>query len=132
MKNRAKFVLLLSCCALAGCGGSNSTTVCKITAITVFPQNVTADHAAPAPGNEQQFLAFESGGTPGCVFTAANLTSATWSVSDPVAVNISNVQGPNFGKATCMAATATPVTVTATVPVGDGTTVSATSSLSCK
>lgn len=130
MKNWAKVVLLLSCCALAGCG--SSTTVCKLTAINVFPQNATADHAAAAPGNQQQFAAFAASGTSGCAVALSNLTNATWSVSDPVAASIGNVQGPNYGNATCLAATASPVTVTATVPAGDGTTVSNTASLSCK
>lgn len=131
MGNPAKFSLLFFCCALAGCGGS-SKTVCKLTAITVSPPAATADHAAAAPGNQQQFAAFAAAGTPGCAVALSNLTTATWSVSDPVAVSIGNVQGPNYGNATCLAATVSPVTVTATVPAGDGTNVSATASLSCK
>jgi hypothetical protein len=131
MKNWATIVLLFSCCALAGCG--SSTTTCKLTAINVSPQNATADHAAAAPGNQMQFAAFAASATPGCAIALSNLTTATWSVSDPVAVSIGiNAQSPNYGNATCVAATVSPVTVTATVPAGDGTTVSNTSSLSCK
>lgn len=131
MRKAANFFLVFFCWALAGCGGSTKT-VCKLTAINVFPQTATADHAAAVPGNQQQFAAFAASAAPGCAITLSNLTTATWSVSDPVAVSIGNVQGPNYGNATCLAATVSPVTVTATVPAGDGTTVSNTASLSCK
>jgi len=132
MKNLAALLFVSFCCALAGCGGRTSTTACKITGINVGPQNAVADHAAASPGNQQQFLAFQTSAPPGCAFQLSNLTTATWSVSDPVAVSISSVQGPDYGKATCMTTTATPVTVTATVPAGDGTNVIGTTTMSCK
>jgi hypothetical protein len=116
---------------LAACGGK-STIVCKINSINVSPATATVNHAAAPPGNTQQFDAFEASAPSGCVFLLSNLTTATWTVSDPVNVSIgATSQDPNFGKATCKAATAGAVTVTATVPAGDGTNVVNTASLTC-
>ena len=60
-------ILALFFFALAGCGGK-SVTVCKITAINVFPVAATVDHAAASPGNTQQFDAFAAAETNGCDF----------------------------------------------------------------
>lgn len=113
-----------------GCGGS-STPVCKLTTISVSPPTAVANHTAVAPGNMQEFLAFDSTSIPGCVHTLANLTTATWSVSDTTNVSISNVHDATYGVATCKGATTGAATVTATVPVGDGTNVTNTASLTC-
>jgi hypothetical protein len=116
--------------AFIGCGGSSSP-VCKLTAINVFPKTATVDHTAAAPGNTQHFDAFDATSIPGCVHTLSNLTTATWSVSDTTNVSISNVHDATYGTATCKGATTGAATVTATVPVGDGTNVSNTASLTC-
>ncbi|HET9839410.1 MAG TPA: hypothetical protein VFR84_14360 [Candidatus Angelobacter sp.] len=116
--------------ALAGCGGKSST-VCKINSITVSPATATVNHAAAPPGNTQQFAAFIASEPSGCAFILSNLPNATWSVSDPINVSIANPPDPAFGTATCKAATAGPVTVTATVPAGDGANVTNTASLTC-
>jgi len=123
-------VLFMFLVAMVGCGG-NSAPACKVTAIKVFPATATISHTAPPPGNTQHFDAFESAATPGCLFAQSNLTSATWSVSDTTNVSISNVQGATFGTATCNGATSGAATVTATVPAGDGTSVTNTASLTC-
>ncbi|MBZ5494719.1 MAG: hypothetical protein LAO76_27675 [Acidobacteriia bacterium] len=122
---------LLSLVAM-GCGGKSPITLaCKITAINVFPATAAISHTAPPPGNAQHFDAFASAVTPGCVVSQSNLTTGTWAVSDNTNVSISNVQGATFGTATCNGATSGPVTVTATVPAGDGSSVSNTASLTC-
>lgn len=118
--------------ATLGCGGKSPITLaCKITAINVFPTSATISHTASPPGNTQYFDAFASAVTPGCVLTQGNLTTATWSVSDNINVSISNVQGATFGTATCNGATSGATTVTATVPAGDGTSVTNNASLTC-
>ena len=114
---------------LAGCGGSS--TKCKINSINVFPAMATANHSAPPPGNMQQFSAFIASEPSGCAFALSNLTNATWSVSDTTNVTISNAHDATYGFATCTGATSGAATVTATVPAGDGTSVSNTASLTC-
>ena len=116
--------------ALIGCGGS-SAPVCKLTTISVSPATAVANHTAAAPGNMQHFDAFDTTSIPGCVHTLSNLTNATWSVSDTTNISISNVQDATYGTATCKGATTGAATVTATVPVGDGTNVTNTASLTC-
>jgi hypothetical protein len=116
--------------AMAGCGG-NSDPACKLTAIKVFPASATISHTAAPPGNSQQFSAFASTGTPGCVFAQSNLTTAIWSVSDTTNISISNVHDATYGIATCKGATAGAATVMATVPAGDGTNVVNTALLTC-
>lgn len=123
-------VSLLVFAGLLGCGGK-TTTMCKITAFGISPATATVSHTAPPPGNTQHFDAFESAATPGCVFAQSNLTTATWSISDTTNVSISNVHDATYGTATCKNATAGAVAVTATVPVGDGTNLSNTASLTC-
>jgi hypothetical protein len=118
--------------AAMGCGGKSPITLaCKITAINVSPSSATISHTAPPPGNTQHFDAFASAVTPGCVVSQSNLTTGTWSVSDNINVSISNVQGATFGTATCNGPTSGAATVTATVPAGDGTSVTNTASLTC-
>ena len=124
----AMFVLIL---VFAGCGG-NSAVMCKINSITVSPATATVSHTAASPGNTQQFAAFIASEPSGCAFQLSTLTTATWSVSGPANVSIgATSQDPAYGKATCKNATAGSITVTATVPAGDGTTVSRTASLTC-
>ena len=124
--------LCLLSLATVGCGGPSPITLaCKITAVNVSPANATVSHTAPPPGNTQHFDVFASAVTSGCVVSQSNLTNGTWSVSDNIDVSISNVQGATFGTATCNGTTSGPVTVTATVPAGDGTNVTNTASLTC-
>lgn len=117
-----------------GCGGNSSTTpACKLAAIRVFPTSASISHTAMPPGNTQHFDAFASASTPvlGCFEALGSLQTATWSVSDNTNISISNVHDATFGTATCNGATTGAATVTATVPVGDGTNVSNTAALTC-
>ena len=127
------FALLLAfCTAVAGCGGSaNSNSVCAITAIKVFPATATVDHTATPPASSQHFDAFETSASNGCSFQLSALQNATWTVSDSLDASIGNQQNVNYGTATCINAAPSPITVTATVPSGNGTNVSATAALTC-
>lgn len=108
---------LLGLTLLLGCGGS----VCTVTGVSVFPDTTFADHNAVSPGNGVHFFAFSTV-TGSCVSAQkspvpqSSLRNVTWSVSDPVNVSIGNMQDLNYGTATCLNSTATPVTVTATLP----------------
>jgi hypothetical protein len=124
--------LLLSLAA-AGCGGSAGGN-CDITALSITPKSAVASHTAAAPGNQQQFIA--SPVLPkGCVPPPLPFDFATWSVSDPVNVSISNLKDQTNGTATCNAATAGSATITATtnsgLPGTGGTPVSGTATLTC-
>ncbi len=121
----------LGCFAVSGCAGHTTTTECKTLAINVSPATATVDYMATPPGNTQHFDAFIAKTTPGCVHITGNIFDAVWSVSDPVIVSISNVQGPTYGTATCNAATAGAVTVKSTLSQTDFAPVSATASLTC-
>ena len=134
---RGKFLFAGFCLlyvSTMGCGGkSSSTPACKLLAINVSPASATINHSAVAPGNTQHFDAFASASTPalGCFEALGSLQTATWSVSDNINVSVSNIHDSTFGTATCKAATSGAATITATVPVGDGTSVSNTASLTC-
>jgi hypothetical protein len=121
----------LGCFALSGCGGQSTPSSCNILAINVSPATATVDHTAAPPGNMQHFDAFIAKAPPGCAFFTGNLFNAVWSVSDPANVSVSNAQDSTRGNATCKAATAGAVTVTATFTNTDGTNVSNTASLTC-
>jgi hypothetical protein len=107
------FVMTLVSAVLVGCGNSH---VCAFDTLNVSPQNAVADHSAPTPANSQPFLAFGYGLPAGCSATQSNLINVIWSVSDPIDVSISNMQGNTFGTASCINSTAVPVTITATLP----------------
>lgn len=82
------------------------------------------------------FLAFQTSASNGCAFTAAQLQTALWSVSDTVNASISNSHdqsNTNYGRATCINAAPSPITVTAAVPSGNSNTaISANATLTCK
>src|SRR5215471_13792799 len=120
--------LLLSL-AGAGCGGSGNHD-CNMTAVSISPASAIANHSAAPPGNQQRFI---PGPVlpPGCPPPPLPFGFATWSVSDPVNVSISNAKDQTNGVATCMAATAGAITVTATATNGNGTTASGTAMLTC-
>jgi hypothetical protein len=132
----ATAILFTTALWLVGGGGSaSSKSGCFTTAIKVSPGTAIIDHTASAPGNSLQFDAFTTAATSGCNFSLANLQNATWSISDPVNANISNSHdqfNANYGRATCINAAPVPITVTATVPSGDGSSnVSSTATLTC-
>lgn len=116
--------LLALCSILPGCGGYNNTTstACAPT-VSVFPANVTLNHAAAA--NTQQFGAAvtfptttSTGAPTACPSPTPTIApfTITWSTSDPVDVPISNNHDATNGTATCVNVTHEPVTVIATLP----------------
>ncbi len=124
---------LLVFLAGVGCGGTMQSQSCNATALSISPPAATANHAATAPANQQQFSAAPVLPT-GCTPPPLPLDFATWSVSDPVNVSISNANDSTRGTATCIGATAGPVTVTAMANdtrLAGGATVSGTATLTC-
>jgi len=85
---------------IAFCGFSRAT--CTINT-AILPLNATADHNAAAPGNEVQF-SLSSAVEGNCPMIPDIL--GQWSTSDPANTTISNQ-----GLATCLGATAEPVTI---------------------
>ncbi len=99
----AVLALALSLSALS-CG--NDPPSCNPVALAISPATTSVSHTPP--GNQVQFTATEQT-PPGCRGVPLPVIGATWSVSDPVNVTITN-----SGLATCVAATNGEVTVTAT------------------
>jgi len=123
-------VCILLSIVLAGCGG-NTSSGCRILSLNVSPNASAVNHNAAAPGNTQQFDAFAGSTTPNCAVAQSNLTTVTWSVSDPVNTTIGTTPGLSYGVATCKAATSGAVTVTATLSQTDFAPVTGTASLTC-
>ncbi|HEU5415000.1 MAG TPA: hypothetical protein VFW31_14625 [Candidatus Angelobacter sp.] len=90
------------------------TPNCGPLGLNVGPASATADHAATAPGNSQNFSAsFQFNGNAGCpAGQTAALVNSNWTTNDP-SVHLSAAQGTQV-VATYTAALANPVTVTAT------------------
>jgi hypothetical protein len=109
-------LLSLSFVSTVGCGGS--TADCGVSGLSVNPSAATVNHAAAPPGNSQVFNAsFQSKFGPGCPAVTAALVNANWTASDP-SVHLSVPQAIQL-TATCTAAVATPVTITATPVSGE-------------
>jgi hypothetical protein len=102
---------LLSCVLLESCSGISSNT-CTIVAL-ITPPTATANHSAPAPGNQVQF-SLTSTVKGNCPLVPDQMGS--WSTSDPLNTAISN-QAPTQGLATCLNATPTLATITNTSTV---------------
>jgi hypothetical protein len=101
--------------ASIGCG---STSDCGINGLNVTPATTTASHAAAAPANAQVFSAsFQFKNNPGCPAITAALVNSNWMVSDP-SVHLSASPTTQV-TATCTAAVAGPVTITATPVTGE-------------
>jgi len=115
---------------LIGAFGCGDAADCGPVGVSVSPNTATADQ----PGNQQQFVAFNSFPIKrGCpAITAAILNNVTWSTSDPGNVSISNTQGPTCGVATCINSVSSAVTITAAQPRQGGSTFTGTASLTCK
>jgi hypothetical protein len=137
----ARFGFLLLPVFIAGSGAhSNLDGHCPTPAPTlvVSPPSATVDHGAAPPGNSEQFTAtFEYLHVPpGCAISNVQpkLTNVIWSLSDSTNATISNAQDSTYGVATCTGASASTITVTATLsgtPPGAPNT-TATSTLICK
>jgi hypothetical protein len=120
--------------AVAGCGGKTQMQVnCGVALqLSVAPQSATADHAAASPGNKTSYVAADAP-PPGCIPTPGPLrTDLKWSVSDTVNTTIGNTPKVDYGVATCINATPSPVTVTAAGPNSLGATITGTATLTCK
>lgn len=128
---------LTAIAGLAGCGGRTSVDCTTATALSISPASATADHAAAAPGDQMVFVGFDDLSTrpPACGpvnILQAQRQDLKWTVSDPANVTIGNTLNVDYGKATCVNATAAPVTVTASGLNTKGATITGTSTLSCK
>lgn len=111
------FVVLLPLAFVStiGCGGVSPD--CGVNGLNVGPSAATVNHAAP-PGNSQVFSAsFQFKNSPGCPAITAALVNSNWTVSDP-SVQLSAPQSRQV-TATCTAAVAAPVTITATQVGGE-------------
>jgi len=133
LPGKLSVLLLLLVIVIAGCGGKTQMHVdCTPLSLDVAPQSATADHAAAAPGNKITYVASDSV-RPGCIPTPGPIrTDLKWSVSDTVNTKIGNTPNVDYGVATCINATPSPVTVTAAGPNGVGTTITGTGTLACK
>jgi hypothetical protein len=121
---------LLSICS-TGCGGHSQPDCSVVLALTVAPQTATADHLAASPGNKVSFVGSNSV-VPGCIPTPVPLRlDLHWSVSDSANVTIGNTANVDYGVATCVHATPSPATVTATGTNRLGATISGTAALTC-
>lgn len=112
---------------LSACGSSTDDNT--IVSLTISPATATASHSAAAPANTQFFAAFA--GYQGGNHPASSLGSGvTWATSDTVNTSIT---GTGTATVTCLAATPSAVTITATVAIKTGSTqtVSGTASMSC-
>ena len=109
-------LLFLVLVSTIGCGGGSSD--CGVNGLNVGPSAATVNHAAAPPGNSQVFSAsFQFKNSPGCPAITAALVNSNWTVSDP-SVHLSAPQATQV-TATCTAAVATPVTITATPVSGE-------------
>jgi hypothetical protein len=110
----------------AGCGDSSSQN-CNVAGINVGPNTATVNHTAVPPGNSQTFSAsVRFAGF--CTAATAALVNSNWSASDP-SVQLS-VSPTTMVTATCTAAVASPVTITAHQVGGQQAT--ATATLTCQ
>jgi hypothetical protein len=102
-------VLLSAILPAAGCGGNPSN--CDPTSLKVGPATAMVNHTAAAPANSQQFSAtFQL--KDGCAGIAtAALVISNWTASDSSVALSASPSG--LVTATCTAAVAAPVTITA-------------------
>jgi len=121
---------LLSICN-TGCGGHAQPDCTVVLALDVAPQTATADHLAAPPGNKISFVGANSV-VPGCIPTPGPIRlDLHWSVSDSANVTIGNTANVDYSVATCVHATPSPATVTATGTNRLGATISGTAALTC-
>lgn len=121
-----KISVLTALLFVAGCGGIGSN--CQVTALNVAPPTANADHTAAPPNNSQTFNASGQFSGSGCIgLGTAALVNSNWTASDP-SVHLS-ASPTTMVTATCTAAVAGPVTITATS--ASGPTITGKASLSC-
>jgi len=117
-------VVSLALASTVGCGGSDC-----VVGLNVTPGTANVNHSAASPGNSQAFNSSSHfSGNSGCVgLNMAARVSSNWVASDP-SVQLSASPSPQV-TATCTAAVANPVTVTATS--ADGKILTGKASLTC-
>jgi hypothetical protein len=121
-----KLSVLTALLFVVGCGGIGSN--CQVTALNVAPATASADHTSAPPNNSQTFSASDLFSGSGCVgLASAALVSSNWTTSDP-SVHLS-ASPATMVTATCTAAVAGPVTITATS--ASGATLTGKASLTC-
>ena len=98
---------------LMGCSAMGPDCSRGGTAYKIAPATGMADHAAAAPGNQQQFsitsMATAASGCP--VSAVVTQVYGTWTSSDPINVAVSSAHDATNGLATCLGATAGPVSL---------------------
>ena len=103
--------------AIIGCGSRGMMGTCTVTALNVTPASMSVDHMAAPPGNSQMFSSsnlFTGNGV--CTANTSALVTSNWTASDP-SVHLSSTPGTQVA-ATCTAALANPVTITASSASG--------------
>lgn len=135
------FLLVALFSTSCGYSKNGSSSGCFLNTLNVMPTTASADHNMMSPGNSQQFVAFAGQSSmSGCLYAQSNLSSVTWSVSDPASVTIGNggammgSPGDMPGMASCVRSTSSPVTITATLPPdqNSGHMASGTAMLTCR
>ena len=124
--------LLVLTVGFTGCGANAHNCTPGPGTVTITPASANADHTLPAPGNQVQFTATESGfALPSGCSQAQLIWAQKWTDSDPADVTIDQA-GPTNGLATCVNATAGAVTVTGTGYSPGGRSHTGTAQLTCK
>ncbi len=125
--------LLAAATLLLGCDAVVSVT-CFTSGLNVSPASATLDHTALPPANSQLFVAFPQASS-GCVAILSNLNTVNWTVSDTLHATIGTTPGASdYGRATCVSASPTPIAVTANLPtnLNSGHTATGAATLTCK
>ncbi len=130
----AAISMLLVSGILSSCGGHVDCSTYSV--LSVGPMSGTANHSAKAPGNTTLFQASISQQlvhpSNSCVLPALGmLVQPSWTVSNPTQANISSAKDTTNGRAICLAASSSPITVTATV-AGLPSPLTATATLNCE
>jgi hypothetical protein len=123
--------LMCAVLLLTACGGNATPNGC-IQSIDIEPGPAAADHTASPPGNQVTFRATLLNQGSNCPLrpTVIGDVDANWATSDTVNTAITNQKtdvGTN-GLATCVNATANPVTITASTAGG----LKSSTTLTCK
>ena len=118
--------------AIIGCGGHSQPNCGVAVSLFVAPPSAAADHTAAAPGNKASFVGGDNAPL-GCPPTPGPIRlDLKWSVSDTVNTTIGNTPNVDYGVATCINATPSPVIVIATGTNFQGTTIRETATLTCR
>ncbi len=140
MKTALTMLAVGASLGLAGCGTAPTQACVTSFSLGAEPQSESgssmglANHALPAPGNQQQFIAFTGQVVVSGQCASTNVLASVrpqWSTSDAIDVSISSANDGTNGLATCTGATLSPAVITATYTQGT-TTKTAISTLTCQ